>query len=315
MKPMKNPLSAIWKRLLPLAAFAYLPTQSHAALLLYEGFAGYTVDANLFGQSINGSSTGFTGSWGGNAASQIAGNGTINANSLTFGSLLQTNGGSYVNTTGTIVLGSTINLASPASGTIWTSFLIRFNGAHNSGDTAGFEIRIGDSAGGADAVRFRTFADTRSGTSNVISTDFNTGTLSTLGDSADPVLATSTTYIMISSFTNVAGASGNGTATTWALTPDQFQNMINSPLGAESYLATAGSGLYSAKATNTDPVKATDQIGSGDFLQIVNVANNIQLDEIRMGTTLADVIPVPEPAVITLSLAGVAFLLLRKHRD
>jgi hypothetical protein len=310
---MKFPLSASWKRALLLLSIACVTSESQAALLLYEGFAGYTTGTVLYNQNINGSSTGFTGAWSGNTASQT--NGTVSASGLAFGSLLQTSGGSYVNNGSTVVLGSTIALAGATSGTVWTSYLVRFNGAHNNTAGNGFEIRIGDSAGGADVVRFRTFADTRTGTSNVVGADFNTTDLSNIGDSTDPVLATSTNYIMISSFTNVAGASGSGTATTWALTASQFQAMIESPLGAETYLTTATASQYFAKASNTDTVKTTDQIESGDFLQIVNVGNNIALDEIRMGTTLDDVIPVvPEPGSAMLTFASAALLLRRTRR-
>ncbi|WAC18348.1 hypothetical protein OVA24_14005 [Luteolibacter sp. SL250] len=297
--------------LLPLLALACSQSETRAALLLYEGFEGYSTSGFLNGQAVSSSAIGFSGIWGGNTASTGAGN--INASSLSFGSLLPTSGGSYVNTGGTVVLGSTLSIPSSLSGTIWMSHLIRFNGAHSASGSAGFEVRIGDTAGGSEVVRFRTFSDTRSGTSNVIGTDYNTGTLSTIGDSTDPQLATNTNYIMISSFTNVAGTSGSGTATIWALTTDQFQTMMESPLGAESYLTEATAGQYSAKATNTDAVKSTDQIESGDFLQIVNVGNNIQLDEIRLGTTLADVIP--EPGSALLAISGLTFLLRRSRRS
>ncbi|MBX3742649.1 MAG: hypothetical protein KF712_16810 [Akkermansiaceae bacterium] len=304
--------SQLFRRyLLSLLPLACSLSETRAALLLYEGFEGYSTSGFLNGQLVSSSTIGFSGTWGGNTASLSAGN--INANSLSFNSLLPTSGGSYVNTGGTVVLGSTLALGSSLSGTIWMSHLIRFNGNHSTSSSSGFEVRIGDTAGGSDVVRFRTFADTRTGTSNVIGTDYNTGSLTAIGDSTDAPLATNTTYIMISSFTNVAGTSGSGTATVWALTSAQFQTMMESPLGAETYLTDATAGQYAAKATNTDAVKSTDQIESGDFLQIVNVGNNIQLDEIRLGTTLADVIP--EPSSALLAFSGIALLIRRSRRS
>lgn len=297
-----------------------LASSAQAALLVYEGFNGYgAAGTPLNTQTANGNTTGLTGAYGGNGNANV---GVIATSGISFGSL-QTSGSALTIPNNTVVIGGTLSLASSYSGTLWSSYLVRFNAPHSTTGGNGMEIRISDSISGTTNARLRVFADTRSGTPNVIGVDYNTSDLSGIGNSGDPALLTGTTspstpgtdYILISSFTNVgAGIVGSGTATTWALTLAQFEAMISSGIPAESYLGGATLGQYYAKASNTDAELASDTFENGDFVQIVSVGDNVTLDEIRFGTELADVIPVPEPASMLLGLAGLGAVALRRKR-
>ena len=291
-----------------------------AALLVYEGFNGYgTAGTALATQNANGNTIGLTGAYGGNGNASV---GVIAASGISFGSL-QTSGSALTIPNNTVVIGGTLSLASSYSGTLWSSYLVRFNAPLSTTGGNGMEIRISDSISGTTNARFRVFADTRSGTPNVIGSDYNTADLSGIGNSSDPALLTGTTspstpgtdYLLISSFTNAGtGVVGSGVATTWALTLAQFETMMSSGIPVETYLADATLGQYYAKATNTDTELATDTFENGDNLQIVSVGDNVTLDEIRFGTSLADVLPVPEPTSALLGFASLGLATLRRKR-
>lgn len=290
-----------------------LPSQG--ALLIYEGFTGYNTSGYLKGQAVSANAVGLSGTWGGNAAADSAG--TFIAAGLTFGSL-ETSGGAYRVGGGTVVVGAgATSSALTSTGTLWASQLVRFNGNQNNSSTGnGLEIRIGDDAGGATNSRYRTFPDSRLSGTTLVGVDYNTGNLDGISNAPEAALPINTTYLFISSFTNIGAAVGTtATATTWVLTLSQFQAMLDSTKTPEQYLTDADSSLYSAKATDTvDLVKASDGIKTGSHLQLVNVNDNVTIDEIRYGTTLGDVIPlIPEPSSALLSLLGSSILLRRRR--
>ena len=292
------------------AAVVATVLNSQGALLVHESFSGYDTGV-LKGQPVSDSATGLTGTWDGNTTANTLG--TITTG-LDFGSL-QTSGGALRNTNNTVVVAAAISTTTAHTGTLWSSYLVSFAAAPSTSSNNGLEMRIGDSAAGADAPRYRTFADSRITGAGDVAVDYNSGSTTGLGGSGSTLL-TGTTYILISSFTNLGGATGSAAqATTWALTAAQFDAMIASPLGAETYLTDAGSTLYTAKATETaDTVKSTDTFGPGDFVQIVSVGDNDTVDEIRFGGTLGDVIPViPEPGTAALALFGALAFLRRKR--
>jgi hypothetical protein len=116
----------------------------------------------------------------------------------------------------------------------------------------------------------------------------------------------------LNSFTNV-GSAGGGTATLYAFTLEQFETFLVYG-GDEDALANPS---VTFTATVSDE-KKTSVSFTGAF-EIVSANVSSTIDEIRWGTTLADVIPlvtVPQPAVtpLALSVAGLGLAVWGRRR-
>ncbi len=206
------------------------------------------------------------------------------------------------------------------TGTLWSSYLVSFSSISNTALGDGALTRVANDTSN-NGERFNSYADSRtpsgSPTSN-LGISYNAASNITVGTTA---LSLNTTYILISKYTNVGSAinAGTGTATLFALTLSQFNSFIGAG-GTESWLTSAGIGTGSSEVTgrvsNTNSVSSTYLFQSGGFTQFVNVNDGVTFDELRYGSTLADVTPVPEPSVLGLSGLGVVgvFLSLRKNR-
>lgn len=309
--------------LIPPLLAMFAGVRSEGATFVHESFTGYSVGL-MRGQAATGS--GLSGVYGGNgnaavedpptAASGSFATGTFVSSGLTFGDYLPTSGGAMTIASGTTVVGVKVAPTTPSySGTLWVSFLVRFNAAHNSSATGnpGVELRLTTgSASDAGNAKFRTYADSRVDGNTAIGVDYNSSDFASVG-SSPAVLANGTTYIMISSFTNVgASIGGGGVATTWAMTQSQYEAMMTSPLGPEAYLLAATAGQYFGMATATDAEKASDVFDNSIFLQMVSVSNNVTYDEIRLGSSLVDV--VPEPGTALLGILGASVAWVRRRR-
>jgi uncharacterized protein (TIGR03382 family) len=134
----------------------------------------------------------------------------------------------------------------------------------------------------------------------------------------------STTYIIIAKFTN-AGTALNSTTTTgqsslWALTEAQFGNFIVGG-GTEAYLnaatVTGTATGVTARGNDATLITGSYSLASGNFAALVSVNDTGSFDELRFGTTLADVTPIPEPATAAAAAGGFAALLavLRRRRQ
>jgi hypothetical protein len=272
---------------------------SHATLLVYEGFNGYTA-GSLKDQKPNDFTVGLDKSVGyyDGAAISRAANYTLEATSLTFEGL-QTSGGALKFVTGTNVIGA--DLAVTHQGTLWSSYLVNlsFKSGANAGD--GATIRIGTTpSDSSTANHFNSWADSRAG-STAVAVGYNS-----TGTNGTGSLALNTTYVIINRFTNVGGASG-GTATLWALTETQFDSLIKNPNGInESTLAGT-----SVTATASHTATGNFLFSSSQAFGIVTVNDAGVYDELRFASTLAEVIPttVPEPATTAL-IAGIGCGLL-----
>lgn len=283
---------------------------SRGSLLIYEGF-NYTAGSTLSTITPNSSTIGFDQSTA--YAGTGVGNYTVQASSLTFGSL-QTTGGSVSFPTGTSVASGKLSLASSYTGTLWSSYLVTLS-IQGGATLDGALMRISDSTGNA-GERFNSFADSRSNSTNVaVGYD---ATSAATGNS----LTTFTTYILISKFTNV----GTGLTTTttgqssiWALTEAQFGNFIQGG-GTEAYLnaatITGTAAGVTARGSDANVTSSTYSLTTGSFAALVSVNDVGAFDELRFGTTLADVTPIPEPAALGI-IAGSSVLagsLLRRRR-
>lgn len=297
--------------LVPVLLGASLLSQSQASLLVYEGFAGYS--GNLGAVTPNSNTIGLNQGvayQGGGVA-----NFTVNASSLSFGSNFLTSGGSVTTTNGTSVAAATLSLASPYVGTLYGSYLVQLsNKASGAGDGALARISSNNANSGE---RFISFADSRSSSTNIgASYDAAGPAVGTTG------LVTGTTYLMLSRFTNVGSSIGvgGGAATVYALTLAQYESFLAAG-ATQSYLDNTAVGLGSAQITgrvsDTNNNSGTYTLATGGFAQFVSVGDVAQFDEMRYGTSLADVAPVPEPSTFALAAValGALYVLRRRSRS
>lgn len=285
---------SLFLRITALLAFAGLSpsVSSQAALLVYEGFTGYTA-GQLGGQKPNANTIGLDTAVGyyDGAGTRTAGY-TLETTGLTLGSLA-TGGGALKFTAGTNVIGADIDIGATAfTGTLWSSYLVKLTTRSTAAFGDGTVIRIGNSPGDSTNGHFNSWADSR--TSSVKSENVAVGYSNanpTSSNGSGP-LALNTTYIILNRFTNVGNAAG-GTATLWALTETQFTAFLAAD-GEESDLTP---GSYTATAT-TDTVTGSYIFSSTQAVGIVSVATTGIFDELRFGSDLASVIPtaIPEPA-------------------
>lgn len=281
---------------------------AHATLLVYEGFNGYT-SGQLATQAPNANTIGLNQSVGyyDDAATSRAAGFTLTTG-LSLGSLT-TNGGAMAYTTGTNVIGADIAIgASPFTGTLWTSYLVKLT-TQGSGAGDGSLFRVGDSPADTADIRYTSWSDSRSG-STAVATSYSTAT----GNNGTGSLALNTTYIIIASFTRVGSSlsSGNpGVATLWALNESQFSTFIASGGNETALLGTS----VTATATHST-TSGTFTFVTGDATSFVTVNGTGVFDELRMGSTLADVTPtaIPEPAALAAVLGlGCGLLTLRRR--
>lgn len=301
----RNPRVSLALLLAVLASFA---PSVHATLYVYEGFNGYTTGA-LAGQKPNGNTVGLDTNInyyddGGNRTAGFA----IHSTGLALGSL-QTGAGALAFSSGTYVIGADISQTA-VTGTLWSSYLVNFS-TNSATSGNGTLVRIGSTpADSGTNTRFTSWADSRNSSTNIgVAYNGATGTDGTAG------LATGTTYILISKFTNVGtslSAGTPGTATLWALTAAQFDSFIAAG-GTEDLLLPAS---VTATATQTTTTGGPFTFNSNTAFGIVAVGNAGVIDELRYGSTLADVIPtaIPEPAATT-ALAGLAAALCAVRRN
>lgn len=282
-----------------------------ATLLVYEGFNGYTA-GQLAAQAPNTNTVGLNQSVGyyDDAATSRAAGFTLTTG-LSFGSLT-TNGGAMAYTSGTNVIGADIALgSSPFTGTLWTSYLVKIS-TQGSGAGDGSLFRVGDSPADTADIRYTSWADSRT-SSTAVATSYSTAT----GANGTASLTLNTTYIIIASFTRVGSSLSSGSpgvASLWALNETQFANFIANGGTEAALLGTS----VTATATHST-TSGTLTFVTGDATSFVTVAGTGVFDELRIGSTLADVTPtaVPEPAATAAIMSigcGLFFLRRRETR-
>lgn len=297
---------AFSRLVLPAALAVMSAISSHAALLVYEGF-DYTAGSTLNNVKPNASTVGLNtaANYGGGAPSGFV----VQGAGLTFGSL-QTSGGSVKATGGTATAAVSLSLASSYTGTLWSSYLVNIS-SFSTGSTDGALIRLSDNTS-TTGERFNSYADSRGTVSSNVGVAYNASNNIVVGTSA---LSLNTTYIILSSYTNVGTniALNGGTGSLYALSLAQFNSFLAAG-ATESYLnSTAlgtGAGNITGRVSGTNSQAGTYSFATGNYTHFVNVGDTTTFDELRYGSTLSDVIPVPEPATIGLAacglLAGVA---------
>jgi len=277
------------KLLLPVTALSCLvwSGSARATLIAYDGFETYTSGANLSG---NTGGTGWATNW-----SAIA----TGVNVVTAGTPLAYNAGAIQVNGGTravsvSALDTTDNVASRSfsaqSGTVYFSFLFRLAVGTSDNDFIQFSLNdntliansgsIGDLSNVADANQFATRIGGLSGGTSV---------------NSSTSVAQATTYLLVGKISKVSSTNYN-----------RMELFINPTTTTETGVvatqnASAGISSISFFTVRVSNIEATDQY---------------QFDELRIGTTWADVVPIPEPASWTALAGGLGLLagLFRRRR-
>lgn len=290
------------------AAILAAAPAAQAALIAYEGFdyspATVYTGTDGVGESILGynGGTGWGAAWANNPALTNAGASMVAASGLTYSSggntlvsagysAADNSGGAHSNQRQWFTTGGTskaVNTIMPAS-SIWFSVLIRPVSA-------------------TSAIRFDPFARTISGADAGTGFIFNVAATPTIAaqvgvktDSPTTVLGTAgggvTLVVGRVDFTNYdtavtdSAGSTNGTVYIWA----------NPAIGGSVPLDTAASSINGGVV-----------LSNGLLTTRSNSGYRGMFDEFRVGTTFADVTPVPEPTI--LGLAGLAGTFLMSRR-
>lgn len=299
------------------AALAISVSTGRASLLVYEGYNGY-VDGNLNGQTISSTTVGMDTT---TKYSSSSANINVQSSGLSFGDLA-VSGGSIIlkSTVGTVAGGKLLSSATAATGSIYSSYLVRFDNSPQYDPTPSAAIGTGTAITGATRT-LQSFADSSISGSN--KTAINYGTSATAATSGQ-YLAAATTYMVLSRFTNVGSdlSVSSGTATLWVLSLAQFQNFeLGGFNDAELDAAAIGSGATDVTSMVSQTLNTGTYNMSG-YLQVALNSNSstygYTVDEIRFGQSLTDVIvTVPEPSAIASVVMGGALLLgatMRRQR-
>ena len=299
----------------PFAVLSLATLPCSAALLVYEGFTGYSV-ANLSLATPNDNTIGLAK----NAAyAGTAPEGYVLSAGLNFAGLASSGQAVTYSSSSTSVASAELLLNSTVAngGTLYSSYLVN-TGTKSAASGNGTELRISEDSG-SGGTRYRSFSDSRGSTTNMGL--FYSGTSNaTIADSG-VALTSGTTYLMINTFANVNVALSvgppevAGIGQSFALTETQFATMLAYPGGPQAFLndAATNNSLVTAYATNTANTGNNGFI-SGDFMQMVKVSSGGTMDELRYGDSLESVIPVPEPASGLLALFGIGAVAVRRRR-
>jgi hypothetical protein len=280
---------------------------AQAGLLVYEPFQ-YDTHKTLTGLTPNSNTIGLDRSVG-YAFSQ--GDERL-AGGLTFGSLAVAGGAELVTgykdrynpTYLAAELGSTAN----CSGTLYGSYLFKIS---SSGDGNLAALTVNDTNASDNNARFSAEADAKTAGNKPGVRYANSEVPSTVA------LAAAETYLVISKFTNVGSAlsdSNVGYATLWTLKSDQFQGFLDN--GRRETWLDANSLSTATVSQNS----GTWYFRQGNFIRMTCTyyggdQEAATFDEIRYGTSLADVTPAPEPgALVLLAIAAGSFAALAWRR-
>lgn len=238
-------------------------------------------------------------------ASQWTGSGTLTAG-LSFAEL-STSGGALQLTNATV---SRPAAAVPLYTPMWTSFLVRQDTAI-ADSTWGDTNKVGAFFTNADGTnaRYQYLPLNARVWGNVNATCASAGTFA----DASPGLRITAgqTYLVLGYIDHVG--MGNWTSLTvsmWMYNESAFASFLAAGGTAANLDSTA-----LAKATSTASTWAFTGINAGDLLNLRSTVGKATLDEYRSGTTLADVVVVPEPGmIVTATLLAGGMALTRRRR-
>jgi hypothetical protein len=260
---------------------------TQAGLIAYDGFNDYTAGSNLFGQS---GGTGWSGAWA--SSGDTGPTWTAYATGLgytdTEGKTLATQLGSgeannpLLSPPATKWLVFNRAFSGQSSGTLYFSQLINFY--YNEGGKGPDYVSVQNSERKSAVMFSPAWGNS---TQRLIVRDTTTAETSVALTGNSP--SAGTTYFVVGRI----DFNANGTSEVVKL-------YINPTLSAEP-------GTYTATVNNRD--LGTISLWEG-FFRGGNLTNTVYIDEIRVGTTWADVAPVvPEPSTIVLLASGLVGLL------
>jgi hypothetical protein len=304
-------------------------SSNHAALLVYEGFSGYTV-GNINGQAVSG--TGLDGNW---TVTNAVGSGSVSSvfqsSGLSFGSNFATSSGGSLLSTSVYNNGlnafstATAGLNTSATGTIWSSYLINWNtiSAANGGSTIQGIGSLASPPDNSTVMLRNQMVSNTTVTNRQIGVGYDQ--TATLSGNTSLTTGAGNTYLYISKYTNVGlplSAGSPGVATTWLLTQSQYDTIYNTGVAGITE-AKLNAGVVTQKVTDASVTSGTYLFDDTRFLTLRSDApdqNNFQtaavFDELRYGTTLDDVTVIPEPSATALLFgAGMSALLFRRKRQ
>jgi hypothetical protein len=300
--------------LLPILALLAGTCAGNAALLIHEDYDYALTDGTTMA-GVATSATGFTGNY---AVGGTNGSSVYATTGLTFGAnYLPVSGGaarlsaSVTGSSTSSILGATIDLGAAQTGTLWSSYLVNFTSKIPLGGPAGAtgQARVSDLQVSGSNNRMNAIADSGSTLGTGIS--YSGSGATTAGGTT---LTVGSTYLMLSQFNNV-GTAGGGTATLWVFNVAGYDDWLNLGGGLEANLGTYD--LTSQSHTFTTQA----DFAGGDFYQfaVSNTSDSITVqtvvyDELRWGTTLGDVVSVPEPSTVASVIGGLAMLVLLRRR-
>jgi hypothetical protein len=207
------------------------------------------------------------------------------------------------------IIGSRPAGASVATGDLWASFLYRRTdseiGVSNASRTA--EVRIDSSP-----IEFGLKPKGPSSQGIRVRYDGSDGPSAAAISVQDGV-----TYLMVGRFTNLGTTDLSGTGTMWALTEANYDS-----ISAGGVTVAELDNVAVLIATDVTAVSDAKTLDIGDPIALVNFTSSypfaFDIDELRYGTSLADVVPgnpIPEPASGLLAAgAGIGFYLARRRR-
>ncbi|WP_166442900.1 PEP-CTERM sorting domain-containing protein [Phragmitibacter flavus] len=291
--------------------------QAEAALLVYEGFDGYGAAGAVIGTPVPNANT-----LGLDKTIAYRATNWRNAAGLTFGAL-QTSGGAvaydaanatYLSTK--LDLNGNPGTTSSFTGTLYGSYLVNITSVGSDLGGNGVQTRVSEAFNSSLNSHFFSDADTRNATSLNPAVGYG-GTVTTTNS---PLVA-STTYLMISRFTNVGttlGGGVTGVGSLFVLTEAQFANMLLQPnwelyLDNPSTTVGTGAGQIYGRANTAATTTAFNGFNDDLYLHFLAVANGV-FDEFRYGDSLVSVLPIPEPGRGLLMMIGLSGVFLRRRR-
>ena len=275
-----------------------------ASLLASEDFESYAPGAL---SSQTGGGTGWTGNWTAPGAVVRADVVDTTGTPMTFtpgGALSTVNGATRaleVQLSGLPAsqFAGVRTLATPIAETFYVGYLVRYQaGAAWAGANNTFTLHLGTNATQTGTVNFGLRGDAGApGNKNEFILRYGTGTPVT-GASTGGQLANGTDYFLVARM-NYAG----GLFTS--------ANMWLNPIATDDLITPGGDASLTFITAFANPV-------SHIFFReaVLDADDVLRADEIRIGTTWGDVVPVPEPGSVTLLSLGAAALLIfrRGHR-
>ena len=312
-----HPVRLLTRSLVFLFAVLAIPSLTHAALLVYEGF-DYGAN-NLALQNVSGTPTGLAGGGYNNTT------GSYLASGLSFGALQVTGGHASVTATNSFRVPSKQFATGTLAGTIYGSYLYQQTAATDNRDVNMVAFGPNGLNDNNNTVAFLTDSYTTAGTdaaASIKSDPNNTGATAYIANGTQPPPAPGgPVTLALFEITHVGAVAGTQQVTLWLLSAAQFDTFKSGAGGlttAELNGASIGAGADNVQERVTLSIDGSGGyigLSDGSFLNLGTLLSTVSFDEIRISNLdLNEVTPIPEPtAVMLLGLAGILLVTCRRR--